>query len=345
MSPVFVVGPSRSGTSLMVRILNSNGELWMPSETGYFDVLRVQAKNLKAEAVQEACEDYFLKLSRRAIYDPEGKQTGVPFELGALRELAQQLGGRPDDYFEAFCRLNAERIGSCSRWGEKTPRHTFRIDDILEAFPSAKIIVMVRDPRAVVCSYRDMHKIQPSDPLEGERLDSYARGRVRLRRSYHPLLSALIWRWAMRAGQSAAARYGEDRVRLQRYEALVTEPEKNVAEICAWLDLPYSPTMLSVDFVRSSSLAPAGSGIKPEAATRWRNSLTSREIAVVESACKRPMRALGYEPYLRRRPRGAVPRAWLELPWAAANAFLANRTRIPRVASYAASRLGLAGRG
>jgi hypothetical protein len=329
----------------MVRILNNNDELWMPSETGYFDVLRVRAKDLKDDAVQKLCEDYFLQLSRRAIFDPEGKQAGAPFELGALRELAQQLGGTPDGYFEAFCRINAERIGSCSRWGEKTPRHIFRIDDILEAFPSAKIIVMVRDPRAVVCSYRDMHKIQPSGSLEGEKLERYARSRVRLFRSYHPLLSALIWRWAMRAGQSAAARYGEDRIRLQRYEALVTEPDKNVGEICEWLSLPSSPKMLSVDFVRSSSLAPAGIGIRPEAATRWRNSLTSREIAVVESACKRPMRALGYEPVLRRRPRGAVARAWLELPWAAANAFLANRGRIPRVGSYAASRLGLAGRG
>jgi hypothetical protein len=327
----------------MRRILNNNEELWMPSETGYFDELRVRAKKLTNPQLRETCEAFFRRhLSQRSNYDADGEQTGVPFDFDALRERAQQLGGTADSYFEAFCRINAERLGGCPRWGEKTPRHIFRIDDILDAFPSSKVIVMVRDPRAVVCSYRDMHKIRPEGPLDGEKLQSYERSRVRLRRSYHPLLSALVWRWAMKAGRAAAQRHGDDRVRLQSYEDLVTDPEGNVAEVCAWLELTYSSNMLAVNFVRSSSLAPTAHGIRPEAATRWRKSLTPREIAVVESACRRPMRALGYEPVVRRRPRAAVARAWIELPWAAGNAFLANRFRIPRVASYAASRLGLA---
>ena len=62
-----------------------------------------------------------------------------------LRALAQELGGTGDAYFEALCRLRAKRHGR-ERWGEKTPRHVYRIDDLLTAFPEAKVVCLVRDP-------------------------------------------------------------------------------------------------------------------------------------------------------------------------------------------------------
>ena len=36
----------------------------------------------------------------------------------------------PDGYFEAFCRVLARRNGA-EIWGEKTPRHIFRLQEIL----------------------------------------------------------------------------------------------------------------------------------------------------------------------------------------------------------------------
>ena len=42
--PLFVVGPSRSGTSLMRALLNGHADIALAGETHYFDDLRVTAK-------------------------------------------------------------------------------------------------------------------------------------------------------------------------------------------------------------------------------------------------------------------------------------------------------------
>ena len=156
---IFVVGASRSGTNLMRALLNAHSTLWISAETHYFDDLRPRLPRNGTEPLagedRERCERYFLSLSHRAFGqagDPEESR----FERDELRTLAAELGGSGDAYFEALCRLRAQRHGR-ERWGEKTPRHVYRIDDLLSAYPDAKVVCLVRDPRAVVASYKDWH--------------------------------------------------------------------------------------------------------------------------------------------------------------------------------------------
>ncbi len=51
-------------------------------------------------------------------------------------------------------RANAKRNHK-SRWAEKTPRHIYRIDALLEIAPGAKVLLIIRDGRDVACSFRD----------------------------------------------------------------------------------------------------------------------------------------------------------------------------------------------
>ena len=71
-----------------------------------------------------------------------------------FRMLAENFGESADAIFAAHCRSQQAARGK-TVWGEKTPRHVFRSKDILGAFPTAKLLVMIRDPRGVVASYRD----------------------------------------------------------------------------------------------------------------------------------------------------------------------------------------------
>ena len=155
-SPLFVTGPSRGGTAMMRSMLNNHPAIHIAGETHYSDDLRVKLA-AKAEAPlgpDEArqCEAYFRALSHRPYGhagDPEQGWLGSE----ALKAEAARIGDGADAWFEAFCRLN----GAPGRryWGEKTPRHIFRIPEILAGYPEARVIAMVRDPRAIVASYRD----------------------------------------------------------------------------------------------------------------------------------------------------------------------------------------------
>jgi Sulfotransferase family len=338
---IFVVGASRSGTNLVRTLLNAHSTLWVSGETHYFDDLRPRLPGAGTApligADRERCERYFLALSHRA-FGQAGEPEASRLDRDGLRALAQELGGTGDAYFEALCRLRAEHHGR-ERWGEKTPRHVYRIDDLLTAFPEAKVVCLVRDPRAVAASYKDWHGaaarrgVTESTELEADR--------ERSRRSYNPVLMSLLWRGVVRASFTALERHGPERVRIQRFERLAAAPETEVGELCAWLGLAYEPALLEIPVV-NSSYATTGTGVSSEPVERWRERLSTAEVAIVQSVTGELMGELGYV----RDEVAATPLrlgwAWATAPVAIARAGVLNRRRLGKVSQYVRTRAGAA---
>lgn len=337
--PVFVVGASRSGTNLVRALLNAHSTLWVSGETHYFDDLRPRLPGEGTARLEGAdrdrCERYFLALSHRA-FGQEGDPAESSVAVEELRALAEERTG--DAYFEALCRIRAREHGR-ERWGEKTPRHVYRIDELLAAFPQAKVVCLVRDPRAVVASYRDWHGAGERRGVD-ERSELQA-DRRRTRRSFNVVLMSLLWRGVVRASFAALERHGPERVRIQRFERLAAGPEAEVRDLCAWLGLEFEPALLEIPVV-NSSYATEGTGVSTEPVDRWRTELSAREIAVVQSTCDSLMAALDYplEPVSVSRARLAL--AWGTVPFAAGRAAILNRKRLGRAGQYLRRRTGAA---
>lgn len=333
MSEIFVVGASRSGTNLVRALLNRHDGVWVSGETHYFDDLRPRLPGggtapLEGEA-RERCERYFLALSHRP-FGQDGDPDASAVDADELRTQAARLGGSGDAYFEALCRIRAERHGR-ERWGEKTPRHVYRIDELLSAFPDARVVCLLRDPRAVVASHRDWHAAAGRNGTEESR--EKQADRERTRRSYNVVLMSLLWRGVVRASFAALEQHGPERVRIQRFEALADAPEREIRDLCAWLGLEFEPAMLEVPVV-NSSYETTGTGVSTEAAGRWRERLSDRELAVVQSCCRSLMDELGYEPVPVDASALAVAGAWAGAPFAAVRAGVANRRRLGRTTQY-----------
>lgn len=343
VEPIFIVGPSRSGTAMTRAVLNRHPDVAIAPETHWFDDLRVAlgpaATGPLDEDQRRRCEDYFLVLSHRP-YGHQGTVDGGWLDRDVLRAEADRLGGTGDAHFEAFCRLFAAREGA-TRWGEKTPRHIFRIDDILDRYPDARVVGLVRDPRSVVLSYRDWKHgnsfFDSEDNPDPDHGRAVAEDEARARRSYHPALLALLWRSQARALLSAVRRR-PDRVRMVRYEELVADPETSVRDLAGWLDLVYTPAMLDIPLLNSSFADfSADGGISTEAVRRWSTRLAPHEVAVVQAACGSLLEDLGYE----RVDTGHSLReaaTWATTPVAAARSIGANRERMARVVPYVARR-------
>jgi len=334
---IFVVGASRSGTNLMRALLNAHSTLWISGETHYFDDLRPRLPGSGTEPLAgddlERCERYFLALSHRA-FGQAGEPEASRLDRDELRVLAQELGGSGDAYLEALCRLRAEHHGRV-RWGEKTPRHVYRIDDLLSAFPEAKVVCLVRDPRAVVASYKDWHGAAARrGETESAELEA---DRERSRRSYNAVLMSLLWRGVVRASFAALQRHGPERVRIARFERLAASPEEEVRELCAWLGLVFEPALLEIPVV-NSSYATTGAGVSSEPVERWRERLSPAEVGVVQSVCEPLLSQLGYTPDDVEVSRARLAWAWGTVPIAAVRAAVVNRQRLGRASQYVRTR-------
>lgn len=296
---IFLCGASRSGTALLRSICNASPLVHIAGETHYFDDLRSRlgsgATSPLPPELATLAADYFLALADRPYgHGGDASRSRLPSDL--LHARAAALGGTGDAYFEAFCQLQAGVEGRSETpvWGEKTPRHVLRLGEILALYPRAQAIVMVRDPRAVIASYRDWRRREeqesdtPGDPgLEAERRRTEA--------TYDPTIASMAWRASIAAARVAADQFGS-RVRIQRYEDLVTDPDHQVEEICRWLDIPFSRGMLEVPLHNSSfSAFQPAEGISTAPLRRWVTTLTDQEVAVVQMWCGRQMARLGYE--------------------------------------------------
>jgi hypothetical protein len=338
-APVFVVGASRSGTNLLRAILNRHSEIWIPAETHYFDDLRPRlgagATTRLDGSTRKRVEDYFLALGHRPYSwggDPE--QSAV--DRDELAALAGELGGTGDAYFQAFCALRARQRGK-SRWAEKTPRHVYRIAEILGVFPDARIVCLVRDPRGVIASYRDWHRSTPNSPPD--LAAARAADQERTRRSYNIVLVSLLWRSVVRSALTALRRHGPERVYLQQFERLALEPEAAVAELCEWLGLGYEPTMLDVPVKNSSYSMGDETGVSREPVDRWRAALSPAEVAVIQRCCGELMDELGYERIPVAVSTVRVALAWASLVPATVRAAVANRSRLGRPLQYVRRRV------
>ena len=194
---------------------------------------------------------------------------------------------------------------------------------------------LVRDPRAVVASYKDWHGaaarrgVTETSELEADR--------ERSRRSYNAVLMSLLWRGVVRASFAALERHGPERVRIQRFERLAASPEDEVRALCDWLGLEFEPALLEIPVV-NSSYATTGAGVSSEPVERWRERLSPAEVGIVQSVCEPLLSELGYAPDDVTVSPLRLAWAWGTVPFAAARAAVVNRQRLGKTTQYLRTR-------
>ncbi|WP_185965094.1 sulfotransferase family protein [Glacieibacterium frigidum] len=337
--PIFIVGASRSGTELARSVLIRHPDIHIGVETHWFDDLRPRLRDPRA--VPDAAETERILAYLLALRHGYGMRVGdaTPEEAAALRARWQVKGPTADDGFAAHGLLQAERAGK-RIWGEKTPRHLFRVDDMLSAFSDARVLVCMRDPRGVVASYRDWRNNWfDRDELSADQRAAIVAEERRTSRSFGLTLATLIWRSAAATALKLAAR-GDHRICLLRFEDLIAEPERTCRSLADWLDVAFDPAMLEVPMANSSYRAAAAShGFDVGAITSWRQRLTGDEARYIAWLARRPMARLGYDGDGEGADWRFNLRALAGLPAEVFRAFAANRARIGNVRHFLASRI------
>lgn len=205
----FIVGASRSGTTLLRMMLDAHPDLAIPPETHFVKRLAHQCERARWPTEQfiesirtsENWADFGIdggEFSRRV-------RAIVPFDLGAALRV--------------FYTLYAERFGK-ARWGDKTPGYVQRMTLIQQLLPEARFVHLIRDGRDVALSVQSLW-FGPAT-----------------------LHDASGW-WVERITQARAQAASVPAYLEIRYEDLVLEPERTLRDVAAFLDLPWDDVMLA----------------------------------------------------------------------------------------------------
>lgn len=271
MNMVFLFGAPRSGTTWTQLLLSRHPDVGTVNETHLFSSY-LRSAFASWRALQQAersigLHHYMSETEYREIL------------RGTVRQILRRLG---------------DRAGAPAIFLEKTPAHVRCWRDIVETLPDARLLHLVRDPRAVVAS------LCRAGAGWGERWAS--RGVI---------ANAHRWRLDVEQGLQAEAELGEARCRRLTYESLWANPVGALQAIFSWLDLPTATETLQgyVESCRqpqSLQHGDGGTGVwdlssEPKGffggagMDGWREQLSARQIREVECVAGELMDCLGYQ--------------------------------------------------
>ena len=218
-APIFVVGVARSGTTLLSAMLSAHSRLDCGPESRFFARLRhlrgpQQQRLLAPESWPGPAVDFVASLSN------QGHPVMELFGLSRA-DVHGYLGERPPSVaamLESLTVLHARRAGK-ARWIEKTPRHLLMTDTLWRHWPEARVVRIVRDPRDVALSLAGLPFAKESvvgNLVRADQDDRASRQRIET----------------------------DPRAMTLRYEDLVTEPERELRRICAFVGEAWEPAML-----------------------------------------------------------------------------------------------------
>ncbi|MBS95351.1 MAG: hypothetical protein CL799_13000 [Chromatiales bacterium] len=202
---IFIISLPRSGSTLLQRVLAGHPEISTSSEPWIMlhPAYGRGAKNIYTD------------------FGTDWAQLGVDQFLENYTDGPEVY----DDGIRAFAQTiyaNALKKGGGSWFLDKTPRYVIIVDDLIELFPAAKFIFLIRNPLSVLASIVNTQISHDMPTLErfGSEL---TRGPAGILRGIDSL---------------------GDKAIVLHYEKFVEQPDENLRMICERIGLEYNPGML-----------------------------------------------------------------------------------------------------
>jgi sulfotransferase family protein len=206
--PIFIGGLSGSGKTQLRVVLGANPALSLTRRTGMWTRFYGRFGDLHDEASLDRCVHTMVADRRVQLLQPDEAHIRREFAAGPC-SYARLIG--------LFHEHHAQRNGK-RRWGDQLSFVECFADPIFAAFPSARMLHMVRDPRA------------RSDAAAG----SARRGKIGW--------DTAMWLHSARLAQRNRHRYA-GRYRVVRYEHLAARPVETIEAVCAFLGEPFTGAM------------------------------------------------------------------------------------------------------
>ena len=282
--PIFVVGSPRSGTTLLQRMLRSHPRISSPTGESHFMIpLYRNAKSFgdlrKAENVRNVLQEMY----RRNPNFLETDFPGMRFEVGSLAvDLHQKGCDSIPRIISGLFEKNAHGEGK-ARWLEKTPYYVLHLRTIMEMFPAAQIIHIIRDGRD--CALSMFQRKYDFDVFT----------------TYH---AARYWKHFVDVGQKTGPVLGPKVYLEIRYEDLLKNPVATVRKICEFLGEEYSDSMVNFQKSRDkkSKTPLLAKPIQSANAEKWRRLMRRHQVMIFESVAGITLKRNGYSLLTKAKP-------------------------------------------
>jgi hypothetical protein len=283
----FILGRPRSGTTLLKMLFDAHPNVKIPPELPIFLPLYQKFKHIKTwdkEQILAFIDHVFqpgvfknriqenLKIDRALFTEDLLKLENTC----TIQDLLIKLN---EHSFSIFPKQEILLVG------DKNPVYSVYMKRLINIFPKAWFICIIRDYRDNYVSLKNLQEVI----LEA------------------PVLTLQIARWVYVTKLFLACQNRfPDRFYLIRYEDLVTKPQESFRELCAFLSIPYAPEVFDfyrkkeeliktfptpvMEKIHQSLMDPVNTGRMD----LWKNQLTDLEVKIADQIAGRTADLMGY---------------------------------------------------
>jgi hypothetical protein len=291
---LFVGGCPKSGTTLLISLLDNHPQLIvLPEETFYLEKWPQNRvlNNFEAK-LSNLLENTDLCILALNHFEPQRDCESADarhyanFDYHRFVELAKKAAGQlwmnDSLLFSEMVRAYGAVLGvdwqNCVRWVEKSTSNEVRKRELDALFPDAKVIQMLRDPRAVFASRKSRQVKHGGSYTKAHRL---------------------LREWNRSSREIPRLRREPSRFLIIRYEDLTLNPRGLLETICQFGGFEFcnsmlEPTRAGNDWEGNSAFHKSFKGISTASVDQWKDTLTEHEIWWVELHCKKGMKLANY---------------------------------------------------
>ncbi|MEM8716684.1 MAG: sulfotransferase [Cyanobacteria bacterium P01_G01_bin.4] len=270
--PVIVVGLPRSGSSFLSHVLSFLDDWYVFDDLyPYQKALAVGANpfltpSQLTEFVSQLCWAARAKIKwEKNFRIPKCTLEDVDrLETAVCNTFVDRTVTWPQVLEEWMMRLAL--LHGCNRWGYKTPQDFMHLDTLAEIFPDARFVFIMRDPRQMMASMKNLKKHVGGDGNPHQ---------------YHPVAYSLYWKTAFNQVRSFI-KTGKALVHVVPFEDLIESPDQFAQSLAEFLNTTVSQ---SIETKGANSSFPSGS----------RQRLTPSECWLCERLAGDSMLAAGYK--------------------------------------------------
>lgn len=267
--PLFLVGMPRSGTKLLRDMLNQHGRIRFSAiETEFFPFWVAEWGRYRALESREGFEEFYRECLQLPFF-VENRERGL--EVDCAEWFRNCESSTPAAVFEALMRtvLSVSPQDNVTIWGDKSPSYIRHVPLLVQQFPRARIIHIVRDVRD--CS------------LSANK----AWGKNMLR-------AAQRWQDDVSTCREDARRNPSAFMQI-RYEDLLAHPRATLAEICTFIGVEFDERMLSPsDETENKGDARGMRTLLTSNVSKYQSRMSPRTVHRIEMIACATLRSLGY---------------------------------------------------
>jgi len=274
-APIFIVGAARSGTTLLQYMLRSHPDISLPTSESHFfipfygrrdefgDLSQVENLYSVIEQIYQAQTEFF-----------DDDFHGIKFNVRDLALGCKEQGITSIPGIISFIfQKNATAEGKI-RWGDKTPYYILHLETILDMFPNAQIIHIIRDGRD--CSLSMLER----------------KWDLRIFNTYH---SAYIWDKYIVAGKKFGHKHPKSYIEIH-YEDLLNQPESSIHKLCAFLKIEFNHSVINFELSDGSGKTPLlAKPLSKNNQQKWKNKMPKRQLKIFESLAGNALEQCGYK--------------------------------------------------